>query len=410
MKVKPFTNVIQSLLDARTVIPPTTPAEEQTDSGTITSDTQYLAWKEEFEKDCCKIRNTALFLKRYSINGVFNKFAFHNEKSLVVAYKDQSCIKTLSSGKKERIQFISVWLQDPNIKACDDVGIYPPPLICPDGVFNMWQPSPYEAQPFTGEDDPEFDKDAVSLFVKHIEMLCNYDQTIVDWICSFVAHSIQVPAVKPEHAITLIGDEGTGKSKLVQTIGKLYGEGKVLETTSPERDVWGPFNSPMTTSFLVVLNETDKRNSKDAEGRKKGVITEYPLWINGKGKEQFLVNSYHRVLSTTNGADPNQTSEGDRRNVIVRCNDEIKGNVVYFTTLCEALQRPHALRSLYWSFKMMDISKWDFRIIPRTSYHQTIIECNKNPVEQFMESFTWNCIQQKKTSETLTGKAMLDLI
>jgi phage/plasmid-associated DNA primase len=161
----------------------------------------------------------------------------------------------------------------------------------------------------------------------------------------------------------------------------------------------------MTNSYLVILSETDKRNAFGADGKIKALITDYPMWINPKGKDQFEISSYHRVVQLTNTADPTKTSKDDRRNYILRCNDELKDNDEYFIDLNAALARPNALRSIYWSFKIMDISTWNFRKVPRTKYHDTIIEHTKNPMTVFLEAFT---LQRMKMTEcVMTGSDLL---
>ena len=416
MKVKGFEKVIQSILDERRSLAeatavPTIELEvvEGYDNvsavASTNTDDEYLAWKANFELEWCKIKNTATFMREYCEEGIFKRFVFQDKKKLVVAYENECYTKTLDSGKEKKIVYITEWLGDPNMRCYEDAGVYPPPLVCPPKVFNLWKPSPYEDQPFTGMDDPEIDHDAVEKFINHIDILCGRKEEQTNWLLSWFAHSIQKPCEKPEHALNLIGNQGTGKSTILNTFSKLYGEGKTLETQSPERECWGSFNSAMTNAYLVILSETDKRNSFGADGKIKGLITDYPLWINPKGKDQFLINSYHRIVQLTNSADPTKTSKDDRRNWILRCSDELKGNAEYFIQLNSALARPNALRSIYWSFKIFDISNWNFRNVPRTKYHDTIIEHSKNPMCIFLEAFILQRIN--KDTCVMSGKELL---
>ena len=396
--------VIHSIIEARRQTAEATPVPllemvevpegvDINEAVSITYHHKYLAWKSQFEKEWCKIKNTATFMRTYCENGVFKKFIFQDKKKLFISYENECYITYSPTGKETKHKYILEWLEDPNMLCYEDAGVYPPPYTCPDGVFNLWKPSPYENQPFKGEDDPDIDRDAVEKFIKHIDIICGKNADNTNWLCSWFAHSLQKPYEKPEHAINLIGNQGIGKSTILNTFSKLYGAGKTLETQTPERDCWGSFNSPMTNAYLVILSETDKRNSYGADGKIKALITDYPMWINPKGKDQFEIMSYHRVVQLTNTADPTKTSQDDRRNWILRCNDELKGNDAYFTELGEALSKPQALRSIYWYFKRFDISKWNFRKVPKTKYHETIIEYTKNPLSVFLEQFTLNRLQ-----------------
>jgi len=127
--------------------------------------------------------------------------------------------------------------------------------------------------------------------------------------------------------------------------------------------------------------------------------------INPKGKDQFDIRSLHRVIRPTNTTDPTKTHAKDRRNVIIRCSDENVGNTEYFTELIRKLKQPNALRSLYWYFKKADLSNWDFRKRPITDYHKTIIESSRNPLDRFMEAFTF--AHRGETEMVLYGAEML---
>lgn len=391
MKIKEFEGACDAIIEKRNSETLVVPVAEIVDADVVNveQNDSYSKWVIEFEKEWCKIINTSTFIRTYYEDGVFKKFEFKNKKDLVVAYEHQCYTKYDPEKRKDvKIKFINQWLDDPDMLCYEDTGVFPPPLVCPPNVFNLWINSPYESQPFLGENDPEIDNDAVQKFVSHIDIICNRDPIIRDWVISWFAHSLQKPYEKPEHSLNFIGQQGTGKSTIFNTFGKLYGSKKVLETQTPERDCWGSFNSAMASAYLVILSETDKKNSFGADGKIKALITDYPMWINPKGKDQFEITSYHRVVQLTNTYDPVKTSKDDRRNVIIRCNDELKGNTKYFVDLKDALNRPHALRSIYWSFKNYDISDWNFRAIPKTEYHNKIIEHTDNPINTFLEEFT----------------------
>ena len=68
------------------------------------------------------------------------------------------------------------------------------------------------------------------------------------------------------------------------------GEEKVFESSQPERDVWGDFNSKMANTFLVNLNELSKKETINCEGRIKALITDPSLTINDKGVSKYQIN------------------------------------------------------------------------------------------------------------------------
>jgi hypothetical protein len=353
-------------------------------------DDEYLLWKKNFEKQWCKIKNTACFMRTcYLPDGKFEKFILQNEAQLVSAYKHESYIKNDARGKQKKVSFIKEWLEDTNMLCYDDAEVYPPPLVCPSNKFNLWRPFTYEGDTMT-VDDPDFDEEGVKMWCDHLKILCNNEEPTYNYVSCWVAHSIQQPAVKPECMITFVSSEGVGKNIFTSSLSAIYGAGKKLETTSPERECWGSFNTPMASAYLIVLSETDKRNTGGADGKIKALITDPPLTINPKGKDQYTITSYHRLITNSNSADPTKTHQGDRRNLIVRCSDEKKGDCQYFATLSERLSRPNTLRSIYCCLKATDLTKWSFRDIPRTAYHDVIIENSRPALEIFLEYFTMN--------------------
>lgn len=344
---------------------------------------EYAEWKTVFESEWCKIKNISVFIRKYQNNGK-TCLIMQTESGLLTAYKHECFYKTDENGKQKRVSFINEWFLDPNMRCYDNMETIPPPLICPPNIFNTWIDSPYESQKIQ-HDDPDFDLDAVQTFTNHIEILSGRDKQTFDYIINWVAQSIQFPAEKMGVALNFISEQGVGKNIFTDTIASLYGgDCKKLETSQPERDVWGPFNESLLDAYLIVLSETDKRNSMGHDGKIKAIITDPVVNINPKGKKGFHINSYHRIIQNSNNEDPTMTSKTDRRNVIIRCSDEMRGNTEYFDNLISALRRPHALRSIYWVFKELDIStfKRGYRI--ETAYHADIIEHNQNPLDLFM--------------------------
>ena len=363
---------------------------------------EYAEWKSVFESEWCKVKNVSAFIRKYNNNGK-TSLIMQNESGLLTAYKHECFFKTDENGKQKRVSFINEWFLDPHMRCYDAIESIPPPLICPPNIFNTWIDSPYESQVIHPE-DPEFDLEAVKIFTEHIEILSGRNKETFDYIINWVAQSIQLPAEKMGVALNFISSQGVGKNIFTDTLATLYGgESKKLETSQPERDVWGPFNELLLDAYLIVLSETDKRNSVGHDGKIKAIITDAVVSINPKGKKGFPLNSYHRIIQNSNNEDPTITSKDDRRNVIIRCSDEMKGNTEYFDNLIGALRRPNALRSIYWTFKMLDISTFKRGHRIETAYHADIIEHNQNPLDLFM---MWIVDNNSGTLEVTSAELM----
>jgi hypothetical protein len=236
--------------------------------------------------------------------------------------------------------------------------------------------------------EPQLDK--LKIILHHIKILCNHEEIIYDYFIKWVAQMIQFPAVK-SICPTLISKQGAGKGTLLLLIRNMLGTEKVFETATPSRDIWGDFNGKMAHTFFVNLNELSKKETIESEGRIKALITDPKLTINNKGVSQYEINSYHRFLITTNNTEPINTSDDDRRNLIIRSSDEMIGNKTYFDTLREYINDVNVVKTCYEYFKsipnMVNFHKIPF---PCTEYQSNLKELNKSPIELWIEQLVYD--------------------
>ena len=144
----------------------------------------YEYQKRHFEMVHCKIINKAFFIKEYN-----TKLQFMNRKQLVDAYEHLHFKDDTEEAGKKKKSFILTWLKDENIRAYIDMDTYPPPLVCPQNVYNLWTP-------FAMELVADWEEKDISIFLKHIMILCNHEETSYDYFIKWLAQMIQYRAVK----------------------------------------------------------------------------------------------------------------------------------------------------------------------------------------------------------------------
>ena len=344
---------------------------------------EYVA--KEFEKTHLKIINKSLFVKHDNNNIIFLtqpqlKMSYSHLSYDVPVYNDKGIVTGCNT-----LPFINKWIgHTHNIRRKDDVDIYPNSADCPDNIFNLWRPFAMEllTEPYTHK---QLELDFI---LNHIKILCNHDENVYDYFIKWIAQMIQYPHIKTIMP-TFISGEGSGKGTLFKLFEKMLGYEKVFETTNPSRDVWGDFNGMMCNCFLVNLNELSKKDTIEAEGKIKGLITDNTLAINQKGIPQYKIKSYHRFITTTNKEEPVNTTNGDRRNLIIRSSDEKKGDYIYFETMHKFLEDIDVIRTCYDYFKGIEgMDKFKDIPIPLTEYQTNLKELSKSPIEQWLESFT----------------------
>jgi len=348
----------------------------------------------EFEKTHAKIINKAVFVKSHE-----NEIIVMSKTQLTTAYEHIQC--GFHTGTP--VSFISRWTTfNDKIRRYDDMQIYPKPDLCPPNVFNMWIPFKCELY-----DTPYVENiEGRDFILNHIRILCNNEGIVNDYFIKWIGQMIQYPEFK-SICITLISKQGAGKGTLLKLLALMLGEKKVLETRDPARDVWGNFNGIMQNAFLVNLNELSKKDTIEAEGRIKGLITDPTLTINSKGVNQYNINSYHRFITTTNNPDPSKTSEDDRRNLIIRSSDEKIGDKEYFNKLNAYMDDVNVIRTCYDYFKSIpDLDKFGSLSIPKTEYQNNLKELARTPVEQWLEHFTRENINEEQVE--MVGKETFD--
>lgn len=242
---------------------------------------------------------------------------------------------------------------------------------------------------------------AITKIRKHILILCKNDEAVAEYFELWIAQMVQFPAIKSNFPI-LISKEGAGKGTLLQFLKRMVGENKYHETTTPERDVWGSFNSIMVDAFLVNINEFSKKSTTDAMGVIKGFVTDTAMTINTKGVQQYKISSYHRGIGTTNSEDPMHTKKDDRRFWIVRSSDELIGNKDYFDDLGKLIEDDNAIASMFYYFSTLEGAK-EFGKLPRplTEYQQNIQEANISVPERWLRDYVSNITENEIE---MTGK------
>jgi hypothetical protein len=332
----------------------------------------YDYMKEEFEKTHFKIINKSFYIKEHNGNPIFMK-----KCNLVDSYEHLHFKELDKEGNVKQNSFIQAWTKDPTIKSYVDIDTYPPPLKCPDNMYNLWVP-------FAMEKVEQYEQKDISVFLNHIKILCNHEEKTYDYFIKWLGQMIQYPADKTI-MILFQGAEGCGKGMLFKIIEYMIGNKKYLETTSPERDVWGQFNGLMASSFFVYLNELSKKQSMETEHRVKGLITDPNLQINTKGKDSISTTSYHRFCCSSNDEEPINTHKGDRRKMMVSASNELKGNFEYFNNLNKCIENVNFIKSFYEYLKSIpDLDKFNSIQIPMTEYQSILCELSITPIEAFV--------------------------
>jgi len=344
----------------------------------------YEMVKEEFEKKYCLIKEASCYLEECG-----DYFKFYEPSAFNVSHKMIKYFDYDKNGVLKEEKFLKRWTEDSDIRQYQKCDMFPPPLKCPDNVFNMWRP--FYVQTLKGE--YEKNERALEMFLKHMKILCNHQQDATDYLIMWIGQMFKYPAEKTILP-TMIAEEGAGRGTLIELLRKMMGEEKVFETSNPSRDVWGSFNSLMMSAFFVNLNEMSLKETLGAEGVIKTLITDNALTINQKGINAFKTKSHHRFMVSTNNEDPLKTKKGDRRNFIVYSSNELcrenNPKVVeeYFIPLRDIMFSESGIRTIYdYVINLEGLDKFFSMGIPKTEYQNDMKEANRSYYELWLEDY-----------------------
>ena len=222
-----------------------------------------------------------------------------------------------------------------------------------------------------------------------------------------MAQMIQYPATKTI-CPTFISKEGSGKTTLIVLMEKMLGSSKVYETTNPMRDIWGDFNGRMANTFLVNLNELSKKDTLECQGKIKGLITDGKLTINNKGMNQYDIQSFHRFIITTNNEDPITTKSDDRRNLVIKSSNELKGNVDYFNKFYEMINDFNVIKTFYEYLKTLSVDDFNKIPIPQTEHQNEMKEMNMDIEERWVRDMVSTRETDFEMSGTDNFKSFMD--
>lgn len=337
-------------------------------------DNSYETKKTTFEENVFMLITSGTY--GCKING---ELVFKTERKLIETYRH---IKYLDPVKNRMVSFIVKWINDDQKRMYDGINVYPPPLRCPDNIYNLWEPFYVETIK-----DYEYNTEAVNAFTNHLRVLCNHDEEIYTYILKFIAHMFQYPAEKPGRMPVFVSNEGAGKGSLMQFLSRMIGGNRVVETADAKLLV-GDFNGSVSNKFLVCFNELSKSKLEGNAGKLKEFITDPNIQVNRKGIDAFTERSFHRSIATTNVRNPVSCGQGDRRFNLIACSNEHCQDYEYFKNLHEVLKTDDALASVHEYFmNVPDVDKFKGLKPPMSTHQQEVQQLNTSPVVIWLERF-----------------------
>ena len=177
----------------------------------------------------------------------------------------------------------------------------------PQQYWNIWRPT--DIVPKKGD---------VKLFLTHINSLCDGDEQAIDTLMSFMAHAIQKPAEKVRWMPVLIGGQGTGKTTMVDILGRLVGASNYASISA--QDMLGDWTGDLEGKLVVGIEEMRISRSSASTALAtalKEKITNNTLNIKKKYISDYSIDNIIRFVGLSNYRSPIEIEHSDRRYYVI---------------------------------------------------------------------------------------------
>ena len=345
----------------------------------------YEAMKPYFEEHHFKLEAPASFIRVFP-----DRFAILSQADLKTNYNN--IYLPYGNDVPLKTRWADAWMDDPYIRTYSRMDFYPPPLVCPKGVYNTFTP-------FAIVDQPSTDAELPLMIATHLNTLAGGDSKGVEYMLDWFAHMVQKPGEIPRVAIVFKSVPGVGKNAFFSKFAEAVLGTQYYKETSNLDDLLGTFPS----HFYKILVAVDECNGKEtflANDRIKSLITAPKITKNEKNVKAFDVNHAGRYVFFSNNDTPIKIELGDRRFVVFECLGENANNPEYFDALFKELDDAVVMRKFYDYLMSRDISKWDsIRSRPISDYYKELQQVNVPLVHRFLNSFMNAEIPQMECGE-----------
>jgi len=240
---------------------------------------------------------------------------------------------------------------------------------------------------FTGFPDFGPDNDdtrLASFFQTHVTSLLE-EPSLAKWLFDYFAHIFQRPAEKPGVAVILEGGQATGKSSIHLMVSSVLGTrlSRVMDTGLSK------WSGSLASSLMLVYDEFSV-NMHDRAGKEyynflKNLITAPRVSIHEKYVSDMEMDSYHRLVFTTNDAEAIKLPDDDRRFVILRTNYHWHNKLEHFKEMRALLKEQSALAGFkHWLLSRKITS--DLSIAPMTQAKEELLHSESRILDELI---TW---------------------
>ena len=358
--------------------------------------------RNEFEKNAFKLVNHSEFATWKNDELIVQKKENFKIKYEELTFKEPSFDALTGKMVIKEVSFINKWFYDKDKRKYDTYDFIPPPLTCPDSVFNTW--SGLQIEKTHSDVKPTDCQDLLDL----IKVLSNHHDEAYEYILNWLAHIIQSPGKKCGTALVLKSKEGAGKNTLVDIMRMILGQ-FVAETANPQQDIFGTHGNIHIGKLLVCIDEVKSGDTSRCIGRLKNLITSNTCIHNPKGSHMVETQNHARFIFTTNESIPVSVDGNDRRYCLIECSNLHCKDGAFWDKFYEKLNKDKGMTlAFYQLLNTRDLSNVKWMQFPETELRKDMIATSAHPMVFWMDKFIRNEDFVLKDDNSYTAKTLHD--
>ena len=208
-----------------------------------------------------------------------------------------------------------------------------------------------------------------SLMYDHIlKQICDGDKAVFDYLQKWIALMIQYPANRPDVAIIIVSDQGTGKDMIGEFFSLLIGTEYAMSFDNVDC-FFKDFNKEQSNKILIRLNEiSDKGTMHSKHDQFKSHITKKQTRIEPKGIDPYSIRHVGHYMCFSNNDNGLRVENSERRFVMIKANNSKANNHEYFKPLWALMNNKDFLKASFDYYANIDLTDFVVRKIPNTKF------------------------------------------
>lgn len=363
----------------------------------------YAEKKVYFERFFCRVRQPDMVYQYYFTEAIdaeereARHFTYNCSREFQSAFRDFKFEYYQNPEKPELVsaKFAEQWLDDEEAKISQTIDFMPRNICESDLLNEEWVQGDYTCNLFSGYSDrikAEYDPNSkiLKMWLAILKEICEGNKDYMDYLLKVIALKVRNPTQKIPIGIILKGNEGSGKSEFIKSIGRIIGERHYI-TSSKADDFFGNHGEGFANKLLVNMNETNGKDTIDFQGKIKEFITEDKVSLNPKFVRGYQIKNYALLIITSNKNNPVAIDilTGDRRWVVFHSTDKYINvkKEEFWEPLIPEFAKPSFTAQLYNYLMNIDLKGFNPSKRPISHSYRTMALHSIPPIILFLETY-----------------------